>query len=57
MLDGGGGLDLLDGGGGNDFIRAHEDGYRDTVRCGGGRDFVAADRFDRVAADCERVVR
>lgn len=57
ILVGGGGRDLLDGGDGNDTLDAHDDGYRDTIRCGPGRDSVAADRFDRVGADCERVVR
>ena len=32
-------------------------GRRDTVTCGGGRDTVLADRFDRVDRTCERVVR
>ena len=57
ILDGGGGRDFLDGGDGNDNISAKDDGYRDTIRCGRGRDFVSADRFDRVAADCEQVSR
>lgn len=32
-------------------------GDRDRVRCGTGSDLVVADRGDRVARDCERVVR
>jgi hypothetical protein len=32
-------------------------GGSDTVRCGAGRDLVVADRRDRVASDCETVVR
>lgn len=55
-LDGGKGRDLLDGGAGADVIAAR-DGVRDTVRCGGGRDVVVADRVDAVARDCERVKR
>ena len=32
-------------------------GARDRVSCGAGRDTVRADRSDRVAGDCERVIR
>ena len=32
-------------------------GKRDSVQCGPGSDLVRADRVDRVADDCERVVR
>lgn len=32
-------------------------GAADAVRCGAGRDLVVADRRDRVASDCEVVVR
>jgi uncharacterized repeat protein (TIGR01451 family) len=56
LLIGGRGRDDLSGGAGADHISAR-DGRRDTIRCGTGRDSVAADRFDRVARDCERVVR
>lgn len=55
-IDGGKGRDLLEGGAGADVIAAR-DGVRDTVRCGGGRDSVVADRVDAVARDCERVKR
>jgi Ca2+-binding RTX toxin-like protein len=48
------GNDLLIGGGGNDTFFAAE-GHRDTIVCGGGRDWVEADHRDIVAADCERV--
>src|SRR5919202_4237613 len=34
-----------------------QDGGRDTVRCGRGRDVVTADLTDRVARDCETVSR
>jgi Ca2+-binding RTX toxin-like protein len=47
------GLDLLLGGPGADRTDAR-DGRRDGVECGDGRDFVWADRVDRVQADCER---
>jgi hypothetical protein len=58
------GADLLSGGPGRDDIGAGEgddrilvrDGKRDTVRCGGGRDTVKADEFDRLA-ECEHVLR
>jgi hypothetical protein len=32
-------------------------GGRDTVACGAGRDTVTADQTDRIAADCETVLR
>ena len=47
--------DFMDGYG-NDTIDAR-DGARDSIQCGPGRDVVRADRIDRVADDCERVVR
>jgi WD40-like Beta Propeller Repeat len=50
------GSDDVDSGAGADLIRAR-DRERDAVRCGSGRDRVLADRRDRVARDCERVVR
>jgi Ca2+-binding RTX toxin-like protein len=56
ILLGGTGRDRLLGGAGTDVLRA-TDGHRDRVFCGGGRDTAFADRLDRVAADCERVVR
>ena len=55
-LFGGAGRDVLDGGAGHDRITA-TDRARDTIRCGGGRDVVVADRIDAVARDCERVRR
>jgi Tol biopolymer transport system component len=61
QLVGGPGHDRLSGQGGQDFIYA-ADGARDTVICGTNlghatpeRDHAFADRFDRVAADCEFV--
>ena len=50
------GSDRLAGGSGRDFINSR-DGRRDRVNCGSGRDRVIADRRDRVARNCERVVR
>jgi hypothetical protein len=54
-LIGGPGNDTLAGGAGNDRINAR-DGRRETVRCGGGKDRVSADRVDR-AIGCERIAR
>ncbi len=47
--------DFLSGGGGNDVLSGG--GGRDVIVCGPGRDVVHADRLDRVARDCERVMR
>jgi Ca2+-binding RTX toxin-like protein len=65
-ISGGAGDDLIrlrghatntvSGGGGQDVIRAAGTG-RDRISCGPGRDVVYADADDRVAKDCERVVR
>lgn len=55
-IAGRGGEDDLHGGPGNDVLLAR-DGGRDRVDCGRGRDSVVADRDDRVARDCERVIR
>jgi hypothetical protein len=40
----------------DDRIHAR-DGRAERISCGRGRDLVVADARDRVAADCERVVR
>ena len=56
MLVGGIGVDRLFGGAGNDTILAR-DRARDTIVCGSGRDVVQADPTDRVARDCERIIR
>ncbi len=56
LIIGGPGHDHIYGGGGDDVIHA-EDGTRDWVRCGSGYDKVYADPVDRVARDCENVVR
>jgi large repetitive protein len=55
-LVGGTGVDRLLGGAGNDTLVAR-DRTRDTISCGSGRDVVHADPDDRVARDCEQVVR
>jgi hypothetical protein len=60
-LVGGPGDDIIEGGDGRDVIRAGRgddtvlaaDGRRDWVRCGLGEDEYTADRFDRVARNCE----
>ena len=52
----GAGADDVDAGPGADLVRS-ADGARDLVRCGRGRDRVIADRRDRIARDCERVMR
>ena len=56
FLDGGRGRDTLDGGPADDLLEA-DDGTRDIVRCGPGRDVVEADRVDLVGSDCEVVSR
>jgi Ca2+-binding RTX toxin-like protein len=54
-ISGGPGRDAIAGRAGRDRI-VTRDRSRDAVRCGRGRDVVQADRKDRVARDCERVV-
>jgi TolB protein len=56
VLIGGAGRDRLVGGRGNDRLRT-ADGERDHLSCGPQRDWVFADRFDRISRDCERVRR
>jgi Tol biopolymer transport system component len=57
VLIGGSGRDYMSGGGQSDFVRSR-DRERDVVVCGPGTaDRVIADGLDRVAADCERVLR
>jgi Subtilase family/RTX calcium-binding nonapeptide repeat (4 copies)/Domain of unknown function DUF11 len=56
ILIGEAGLDRLFGGTGNDTIRA-QDGRRDTIDCGAGRDTAYVDRIDRVAKNCETIHR
>jgi Ca2+-binding RTX toxin-like protein len=50
------GRDSVLAGAGNDVIRVRR-GFVDRVRCGRGDDLVRAGRRDRVAGDCERVLR
>ena len=52
----GSGRDVVRAGAGDDVIYA-ADGQRDIIICGPGKDKVKADRKDRVARDCERLVR
>jgi hypothetical protein len=54
-LVGGTGPDRVEGGAGADRLALEQDGSRDRGSCGPGRDLVAADRTDAVAADCEVV--
>ncbi len=48
------GRDRIDAGSGNDRIETRDDGPRDRVNCGPGRDVAKEDRQDRWAG-CERV--
>ena len=55
-IDAGKGRNRVAAGGGNDRINV-VNGSKDRVTCGTGRDVVRADRADRVARSCERVLR
>lgn len=55
-IDAGKGADTILGQGGLDVILAR-DGARDTIDCGTEKDLVLADRKDRIARNCERVLR
>src|SRR5918997_1767204 len=55
-IKGGPGRDTILGRGGRDTIRAVDDGTRDTVRCGPGRDRAHADWEDRLFG-CEDEIR
>jgi Ca2+-binding RTX toxin-like protein len=48
--------DHLNGGAGNDDIYSR-DGKRDYVDCGSGNDIAKADHKDKVAANCEKIVK
>ena len=48
--------DYYDGGPGNDVIFSR-DGERDVVVCGPGHDVAKVDHEDKVAGDCEQVIR
>ena len=54
VLVGGDGSDSYRGGPGNDELRA-DDGRREAVICGPGRDLARVDRKDRTKS-CERVI-
>jgi Tol biopolymer transport system component len=56
-LQGGPGRDVLHAGDGDDFVDDGNDGVRDVISCGRGRDTVQAERIDQVARDCEEVIR
>jgi hypothetical protein len=56
VLRAGPGRDCLFGGPGADRLLAR-DRTPDALSCGSGRDMVRADRYDRIARDCERVRR
>jgi hypothetical protein len=57
QVSGSSGKDVLDGGDGNDTLVPENDGQRDEVHCGIGRDRVyvgyTADKFDYVDNSCE----
>jgi Ca2+-binding RTX toxin-like protein len=53
---GGPGKDVIYGGPGNDTVYAR-DKTKDTVFCGTGKDTVYADKIDKVARDCEKILR
>ena len=64
-MDGGPGNDYLEdnlgrnvfiGGDGDDYVQAANNGRRDEIDCGPGRDRVEADFLDSVV-DCEQVRR
>jgi Tol biopolymer transport system component len=55
-VDAGKGRDTIFGGGGLDVVLAR-DGQRDTIDCGTENDVVVADRIDKVARNCEQVIR
>jgi len=56
FIDPGRGADVVRAGRADDVVHAR-DGSMDRIACGGGRDAVAADPLDYVAADCEFVRR
>ena len=51
------GGDVLYAGAGSDTIRTDQNGERDTISCGRGRDTVYAEKRDAVSQDCEEVFR
>jgi hypothetical protein len=53
-LLGGPGEDVIYGGDGNDILYAIDDGQRDKLYCGKGKDLYYADKSDYVDSSCER---
>jgi hypothetical protein len=53
ILWGGGGEDVLYGGDGNDHLDDIDDGHRDRLYCGEGKDDYFADKIDYVDSSCE----
>jgi hemolysin type calcium-binding protein len=54
VLSGGAGEDVIYGGDGNDYIEESDDGRRDRLYCGEGRDEYNADTNDYVDSSCEK---
>jgi RTX calcium-binding nonapeptide repeat (4 copies) len=48
------GNDVIYGGDGNDVLDSHDDGQRDKLYCGAGRDKYVADKNDYVSKSCEK---
>jgi Ca2+-binding RTX toxin-like protein len=48
-----GGEDVLCGGDGNDYFDDWQDGHRNMLYCGEGRDKYVADKIDYVDSSCE----
>jgi hypothetical protein len=55
-LYGDAGRDRFSGGAGNDVIFAKDGVKGEVISCGAGRDVVHADKGDKVARDCEKVL-
>jgi Ca2+-binding RTX toxin-like protein len=55
-VQGGAGEDVLHGGDGNDVLTGVEDGQRDKLYCGKGRDEYVAGKNDYVDSSCEKKV-
>jgi Ca2+-binding RTX toxin-like protein len=53
LLIGGKGEDVIYGGDGNDYIEESDDGQRDKLYCGAGRDSYNASSLDYVSNSCE----
>ncbi|MFL6061916.1 MAG: hypothetical protein ACJ72E_11845 [Marmoricola sp.] len=49
-------MDKFVGGAGNDVIFARDRVKGEAISCGPGKDVVHADRGDKVARDCEKVL-